>query len=149
MLHKSPLCAMRSSRRYKMRPGTSTARPESPFCEANPPNQSQLTKTKPKKIKGKQPKGNSMATMTRVVPKAVLLPGGKPTEGAEALPLQTVYGVHTGHNSAVALVEDGVLKMALQEERLTRIKNQGGFPKNAIQMITAKSEADHGFDKSF
>jgi len=46
MPHKSLLCAMRSSRLYKMRPGTSTALPELPFREANPPHQSQLTKIK-------------------------------------------------------------------------------------------------------
>src|SRR5258708_1816809 len=90
-----------------------------------------------------------MATMTRAVPKTVLPTASKLTEGTEALSLQTVFGVHTGHNSAAALVENGVLKMAMQEERLTRIKNQGGFPKNAIQMITARSETDHGFDASF
>ena len=87
-----------------------------------------------------------MATMTRAVPKTVLPTGSKLTEGTEALSLQTVFGVHTGHNSAAALVENGVLKMAMQEERLTRIKNQGGFPKNALQMITARSETDHGSD---
>jgi predicted NodU family carbamoyl transferase len=90
-----------------------------------------------------------MATMTRAVPKTVLLPGGNLTEGADALPRRTVLGAHTGHNCAAALVEDGVLKMAVQEERLTRIKNQGGFPGNAMQMITAKSEADHRFENSF
>ena len=90
-----------------------------------------------------------MATMTRAVPKTVLLPGAKLTEDADAVPLRAVFGLHTGHNSAAALVEEGVLKMALQEERLTRIKNQGGFPKNAMQIITAKSDADHLFDTSF
>ena len=35
-----------------------------------------------------------------------------------------VVGVHNGHNSSAALVQDGLLSFALQEERLTRVKNQ-------------------------
>src|SRR6266566_6684483 len=89
-----------------------------------------------------------MATMTRAVPKTVL-PGRKLTEGADAIPLRTVFGVHTGHSSAAALVEDGVLKMALQEERLTRIKNQGGFPTKAMQEIIAASGQNHHFGTGF
>ena len=40
----------------------------------------------------------------------------------------SVIGIHDGHNSAIALVKDGRLDFAQQEERLTRIKNQGNMP---------------------
>lgn len=42
-------------------------------------------------------------------------------------------GIHDGHNAAVAIVQDGKLRYALQEERLTRVKNQGDAPKFALR----------------
>jgi carbamoyltransferase len=48
-----------------------------------------------------------------------------------------VVGVHNGHNSSAAVVEDGLLAFALQEERLTRVKNQGGLPKLTLQRIAS------------
>ena len=42
--------------------------------------------------------------------------------------MSTVIGIHDGHNASVALVRDGRIELALQEERLTRIKNQGDAP---------------------
>jgi carbamoyltransferase len=46
-----------------------------------------------------------------------------------------VIGIHNGHNSSVALVRDGILDWAVQEERFTRIKNQGGLPENALRVL--------------
>lgn len=46
-----------------------------------------------------------------------------------------VIGIHNGHNSSVALVRDGILDWAVQEERFTRIKNQGGLPEKALQAL--------------
>ena len=37
------------------------------------------------------------------------------------------------HDSAAALVEDGHLVSAVQEERFTRKKHDSAFPQNAIQ----------------
>ena len=39
------------------------------------------------------------------------------------------------HDSAAALIGDGKVLSAIQEERLTRIKHDASFPKNAIQSI--------------
>ncbi|HUO35377.1 MAG TPA: carbamoyltransferase C-terminal domain-containing protein [Candidatus Acidoferrum sp.] len=50
----------------------------------------------------------------------------------------TVIGVHLGHNSAAALVQDGKLTFALQEERLTRTKNQGGTPRGVLGEINSR-----------
>ena len=47
--------------------------------------------------------------------------------------MSTVIGVHDGHNAAVAVVRDGKVEVALQEERFTRIKNQGDAPVRAAQ----------------
>jgi carbamoyltransferase len=44
-------------------------------------------------------------------------------------------GIHDGHNSAAAIVRDGVLLGAIQEERVTRIKNWHGFPEQAIAFL--------------
>ena len=37
------------------------------------------------------------------------------------------------HDSAVALVEDGRILAAAQEERFTRVKHDPGFPRNALR----------------
>lgn len=39
-----------------------------------------------------------------------------------------ICGINDGHNAAAALVKDGRLVSALQEERLNRLKNWQGFP---------------------
>ena len=44
-----------------------------------------------------------------------------------------VIGVHDGHNASAALVRDGRVELALQEERFTRVKNQGDAPVHALQ----------------
>ena len=42
--------------------------------------------------------------------------------------MSAFLGIHDGHNASVALLRDGRLELALQEERLTRVKNQGDAP---------------------
>lgn len=46
-------------------------------------------------------------------------------------------GVHDGHNAAAALLADGALVFAVQEERLTGTKNHYGFPAAAIRQCLA------------
>lgn len=46
-----------------------------------------------------------------------------------------ILGIHDGHNAAAALMVDGRMVMALQEERLRREKNYAGFPEQAIRFI--------------
>ncbi len=46
-----------------------------------------------------------------------------------------ILGIHDGHNAAACLLEDGQIRMAIQEERLTREKNFAGFPARAIELI--------------
>lgn len=41
-------------------------------------------------------------------------------------------GVHIGHNASCALMVDGKIVAAAEEERFTRRKNEMGFPENAI-----------------
>lgn len=50
-----------------------------------------------------------------------------------------ILGIHDGHNSSAALIEDSKLIYCIQEERLTNVKNQSGFPKLAVIEIL-KSE---------
>lgn len=45
----------------------------------------------------------------------------------------TMIGIHDGHNASVALVRNGRVEFAMQEERITRIKNQGDAPRNALK----------------
>jgi len=49
-----------------------------------------------------------------------------------------VIGMHIGHNSSAAIIENGSLIYAVQEERLTRIKNQGGLPEKGLKEIEDK-----------
>src|SRR5687767_6063266 len=46
-----------------------------------------------------------------------------------------VVGIHVGHNSSAAIVRDGVLVSGIQEERLSRAKNQGDFPSRSLQKL--------------
>ncbi|MBK8913569.1 MAG: hypothetical protein IPM64_03040 [Phycisphaerales bacterium] len=50
---------------------------------------------------------------------------------------QYVLGVHDGHNSAAALVRDGEILYAVQEERLVNQKNYYGFPHQAVKAALA------------
>ncbi len=52
-----------------------------------------------------------------------------------------VLGVHDGHNASAALLKDGELVAAAQEERFTRVKNQGGMPSLAIQDVLERAGA--------
>jgi predicted NodU family carbamoyl transferase len=44
-----------------------------------------------------------------------------------------ICGIHDGRNAAACLVRDGRLVSAVQEERLTCIKNWTGFPALSIE----------------
>ena len=55
-----------------------------------------------------------------------------------------VLGVHDGHNASAALVCDGHVLAAVQEERFTREKNWSGFPRRSIEWLLSYS----GFDAS-
>jgi carbamoyltransferase len=48
--------------------------------------------------------------------------------------LSVFVGIHDGHNASVAVVRDGRIELALQEERLTRVKNQGDAPAGAARL---------------
>lgn len=47
-----------------------------------------------------------------------------------------VVGIHDGHNASAAVLHDGRLIEALQEERLTRTKNQGNEPRRSLAVAT-------------
>jgi len=47
----------------------------------------------------------------------------------------TVLGIHDGHNAGAALIKNGSVVAALQEERLNNIKNYSGAPINAIRTV--------------
>ncbi|MBM4327382.1 MAG: hypothetical protein FJ118_09490 [Deltaproteobacteria bacterium] len=49
--------------------------------------------------------------------------------------MTVILGVNDNINSAAAILSDGVLLGAVQEERLTRVKNQGGVPGMAIDDV--------------
>ena len=46
-----------------------------------------------------------------------------------------ILGIHDGHNASAALLRDGELVGAVQEERFTRVKNQGGIPLRAVDDV--------------
>lgn len=52
----------------------------------------------------------------------------------------TVLGVHDGHCSSAALLVDGVIRKAAQEERFVNIKNEPGMPVNAIAYCLGEVE---------
>lgn len=54
-----------------------------------------------------------------------------------------VVGIHDGHNASIAYVEDGVLRFAIQEERLNLIKNYWGFPFLSIDFLFSMLGVNH------
>lgn len=58
-----------------------------------------------------------------------------------------ILGIHDGHNASAALLRDGGLVGAVQEERFTRLKNQGGLPVRAIDdVLSAAGVERHEVD---
>lgn len=51
-----------------------------------------------------------------------------------------ILGIHDGHNASACLLEDGKIKMVLEEERLVRVKNFSGFPTKAINTIFSSNK---------
>jgi carbamoyltransferase len=50
-------------------------------------------------------------------------------------------GIHDGHNASAAVIRDGKIELALQEERLTRRKNQGDAPAEVLQQVVFREIA--------
>ena len=50
-----------------------------------------------------------------------------------------IIGFHDGHNAAATLLDDGKVVFALQEERITRYKNQSGIPNNSINQLLSEN----------
>lgn len=48
-------------------------------------------------------------------------------------------GLHVSHNSSACLVKDGQILAAVQEERLSRVKQYEGFPADSIAFVLAKA----------
>jgi carbamoyltransferase len=46
---------------------------------------------------------------------------------------RTVLGLNTAHDAAACLMVDGVMAVAVAEERLTRVKHHEGFPHRALE----------------
>ncbi len=50
-----------------------------------------------------------------------------------------ILGIHDGHNASACLLENGVIRAAVQEERLSRLKNHNGFPARAIEWVLSST----------
>ncbi len=55
-----------------------------------------------------------------------------------------VLGICEGHDCGAALSEDGKMIAAVNEERLTRLKNQAGFPEKAIREVIDMTGTEPG-----
>lgn len=53
-----------------------------------------------------------------------------------------ILGIHDGHNSSVCLLRDGCIECAIQEERFTYEKNQGGMPSQALNYLSHRYGLD-------
>ncbi len=73
-----------------------------------------------------------------------------------------IIAINDGHNASCLYMDKGVVKFALQEERLSRVKNQGGIPELVLKhladngaslsdvdsvVLTSNYTADHGDDR--
>ena len=51
----------------------------------------------------------------------------------------TVLGIHDGHNASACLLRNGEIIAAISEERLSRVKNDAGYPKRAVDSVLETS----------
>src|SRR5205809_3083199 len=64
---------------------------------------------------------------------------GRQPNSKDSEPRMKVLGIHDGHNASACLFVDGEIRLALQEERLRRVKNWSGLPIQAVQWILKES----------
>ncbi len=58
-----------------------------------------------------------------------------------------IIGIHDGHNAAAALLDNGKITFAVQEERFTRNKNESGIPNLSIkQLLSENNLSMHDID---
>ena len=53
-----------------------------------------------------------------------------------------VLGITDGHNAGACLLKNGKIEYAISEERISRIKNEAGYPKLAIEKILELSQVN-------
>ena len=53
-----------------------------------------------------------------------------------------ILGINDTHDASACLIKDGELIGAIQEERIARIKNIGGFPGKAIKELLRSNNID-------
>ena len=46
-----------------------------------------------------------------------------------------ILGIHDGHNCGATLVRDGVVVASVLEERMSRVKNEVGYPARSIEAV--------------
>ena len=46
-----------------------------------------------------------------------------------------ILGITDGHNSGASLLRNGKIEYAISEERISRNKNEAGYPKLAVEQI--------------
>jgi carbamoyltransferase len=46
-----------------------------------------------------------------------------------------ILGIHDGHNSGATLLKNGIIVASVSEERLTRVKNEIGYPRLSIEEV--------------
>lgn len=46
-----------------------------------------------------------------------------------------ILGINFGHDASVVLIQDGVLKFAIEEEKISRVKQDFGWPRQAIDRL--------------
>jgi len=51
-----------------------------------------------------------------------------------------ILGLHDGHTGTACLLEDGRVRGAISEERLTKIKGFGGFPVQAVKLLMERED---------
>ncbi len=56
----------------------------------------------------------------------------------------SVLGIHDGHNCGATLVRDGAVVASVLEERLTRRKNEVGYPRRSIEQCLSIAGVDAG-----
>ena len=55
-----------------------------------------------------------------------------------------ILGIHDGHNSGATFLKDGVVVASVSEERISRTKNDSGYPQSAIEDALKIADCDKG-----